>query len=101
MKLKHYSSSKLKQQIKAIVKKYLDLNKYSLFLFGSRVRGDNFERADIDIGIEGPDKIEPQIKFKIKEDLENLPVLYKFDLIDFKAVTPKFKKEALKYIEKI
>ena len=101
MKLEHYPLPKLKTEIKNIVKKYLNLKEYQVFFFGSRVRGDNFKRADIDIGLKGPSVIPPALKFKIKEDLERLPTLYKFDLVDFKAVPSKFKKEALKYVEKI
>jgi predicted nucleotidyltransferase len=70
-----------------------------VFFFGSRVRGDNFERADIDLGIEGPEEVSARIMLEIKEELENIRMLYKIDLVDFKTVSEKFKKEALKYIE--
>ncbi|MFH1288819.1 MAG: nucleotidyltransferase domain-containing protein [bacterium] len=53
MNLEHYPAIKLKREIKEIVFRYLDLNFYRVFFFGSRVRGDNFPRADIDIGIDG------------------------------------------------
>lgn len=101
MKLEHYPANKLKKEIQKIISKYLDLNKYRVFLFGSRVRGDNFERADIDIGIDGPQKILENIKLQIQEDLEKIPVLYKFDVVDFKSVSEKFKKQALKNIEEL
>lgn len=35
----------------------------------------------------------------IQEQIDNLPTLYKFDIIDFKIASEKFKKEALKYKE--
>ena len=54
MKLAHYPEKKLKKEILEIIGKHLDLRKYKVFFFGSRVKGDNFPRADIDIGIEGP-----------------------------------------------
>jgi uncharacterized protein len=99
MRLEEYSEEKLKKEIVEIISKYLDLNKYKVFFFGSRVRGDNFERADIDLGIEGPAEISAKIMLEIKEELENIRMLYKIDLVDFKTVSEKFKKEALKYIE--
>lgn len=99
MKLENYPVEKLKKQILAIMKKHLDLNDYQVFFFGSRVKGDNFARADIDFGIDGPKKISVSVKFKIKEELESLPILYKIDFIDFKNVSSKFKQEALKNIE--
>jgi len=99
MKLAHYPEKKLKKEILEIIGKHLDLRKYKVFFFGSRVKGDNFPRADIDIGIEGPRAIPIEIMAEIKEKIEELPILYKFDVIDFKMVSDKFKKEALKYIE--
>jgi len=99
MKLEFYPAGKLKKEILEIVGKYLDLKKYKVFFFGSRVRGDNFPRADIDIGILGTEPIPAKIKFQIEEELEKIPTLYKLDLVDFLEVSEDFKKEALKNIE--
>jgi len=96
MKLEFYPADKLKREIVEIVGKHLDINSYRIFFFGSRVKGDNFPRADIDIGIEGPEEIPAGIKLEIEDELEELPTLYKFDLVDFKTVSDKFKKDALK-----
>lgn len=99
MKLENYSEKKLKKEIKEIVGKYLDLKKYKIFFFGSRVKGNNFPRADIDIGIEGPREISGSVIYEIKEKLDELPTLYKFDIVDFGEVSKKFKKEAKENIE--
>jgi predicted nucleotidyltransferase len=99
MRLENYSSEIFKKEVLAIVQKNLDLSKYKLFFFGSRVRGDNFERADIDIGLEGDQPVPVSARFAIEDKLELLPMLYKIDLVDFSQVTPDFKKEALKNIE--
>lgn len=99
MKIEHYSAEKLKKEIIAILSKYPDLNQYRVFFFGSRVKGNNFLSADIDIGIQGPQEIPVDIKMAIEEQIDNLPTLYKFDIIDFKSVSDKFKKEALKHKE--
>ena len=99
MRVEFYSEKKLKREILKIIGKYLNLKLYKVFFFGSRVRGDNFPRADIDIGIEGPKKIPAGIKLKIEEEIEKLPTLYKFDVVDFKEVAESFKREALKHIE--
>ena len=101
MKLEHYPLEKLKKEIIGIIDKYLDLTQFQVFFFGSRVRGDNFSRADIDIGIEGPHKLSAKVKLQIEEELERIPTLYKFDLVDFKNVSYKFKREALKHKEEI
>ncbi len=99
MKLEFYPEEKLKKEILEIIGKYLDLKKYKIFFFGSRVIGKNFLRSDIDIGIEGPKPLSAEIKFQIEEELENLPTLYKFDFVDFYQVSEDFKKIAKKEIE--
>jgi len=101
MRLEHYPQKKLEKEILKIVSKHLDLKKYKVFFFGSRVRGDNFEKADIDIGIEGSKEVPAKAFLNIQDDLEKIPFLYKIDFVDFKTVSEKFKKEALKHIEKI
>ena len=99
MKLEFYSEEKLKKEIKEIIWKHLNPGEYKVFFFGSRVKGDNFSRSDIDIGIKGPKEISAGVKSAIDKDIEDLPTLYKFDVIDFKGVSRKFEKEALKHIE--
>ena len=99
MKLEFYSEEKLKKEILNIVGKYLDLVKYKVFFFGSRVKGDSFPRSDIDIGIEGPKEIPSSIYLDIQEEIENLPTLYKVDIVDFKRVNEKFKEVASQYVE--
>lgn len=37
MRLEHYPTDKLKKEILSIVGKYLDLGKYRVFFFGSKV----------------------------------------------------------------
>jgi len=99
MKIEFYSEKKLKRQILDIIGKYLDLSSYRVFFFGSRVKKDNFPRSDIDIGVEGPGELSAKIKLEIEEELDNLPMLYNFDLVDFKRVSSEFKREALKHVE--
>jgi predicted nucleotidyltransferase len=99
MRVEHYPVNKLKKQILEIVGKHLDLRFYRVFFFGSRVAESNSQRSDIDIGIEGPEEIPARARGEIRESLDNLPTLYRFDLVDFKKVTPEFKKEAYMSIE--
>jgi len=100
MKIEYIDESWLKEEIRRAVLKHLPSVDYKVFLFGSRVRGDNFERSDIDIGIKGPKPLPTQTKLDIEEDLENLPILYPIDLVDFgKNASDTFKKHALKNVE--
>ena len=99
MRLEHYPEQKLKMQILDIIKKYLDIGQYRVFIFGSRVSGTGTERSDIDIGIMGPKPIPGEVRVEILEDMENLPTLYRFDLVDFTGVPPEFRREALRNAE--
>lgn len=101
MKLEHTSPKKLEQQIKELVGKHVDLTQYKLFFFGSRVRGDSFERSDIDVGIEGSKPLDLIIKMKIEEEIDNLPILYTIDFVDFKNVGERFYKDAIQHREYI
>lgn len=54
-----------------------------VWLFGSRARGDNFERSDIDLAIEAP-SIDRNDWLKIKLDFEDeAPTLLLIDLVRF------------------
>lgn len=99
MKLKFYPEKKLKKQIAEIISRYLNTQKYKVFIFGSRVEKRDRERSDIDVGIEGPKPISLEIIGQIKQDLANLPVLYSVDVVDFKRADDDFKKVAKKHCE--
>ncbi|KKQ66187.1 MAG: hypothetical protein A3F95_02755 [Candidatus Nealsonbacteria bacterium RIFCSPLOWO2_12_FULL_39_31] len=101
MKLEHYPEKKLKKEILEIVGKRLDLKKYKVFFFGSRVSGDNFPKSDIDIGIEGLNPIPFETISEIKEKIDNLPILYRIDIIDFQNVDKDFYEVAKQHIEAI
>lgn len=99
MRLEFYPKEKLEKEILDILGKYLDLKKYKVFFFGSRVSGKGNERSDIDVGIEGPGPIPLRIFSKIEEGIENIPTLYKIEIVDFARAAPKFKKVAKQHIE--
>ena len=92
---------KLKKELLSIVGKHLDLNSHRLFFFGFRAGGKGSERSDIDVGIEGPEKISLPIMARMREEIEDLPLLYKIDLVDFKDVSFDFREVALQNIEPI
>lgn len=71
--------------------------KYSadkIILFGSRARGDNTERSDVDIAVYGL-PVNRQCLFS--EDIDNLPTLLEFDVVYIGDTTSA---ELLKEIEK-
>lgn len=101
MRLEHEDAEDVKRQLRAIIGKHLDLSQYRAFFFGSRVADQGDEHSDIDIGIEGPAPIPPDIKFSIEEDIDGLPILYKMDVVDFADVSDDFRRIALKHVEPI
>lgn len=101
MRLEHYSAEKLKKEIFTIVGNYLDLTKYQIFFFGSRVEGKATERSDIDVGIEGRKPIPAATWLDIQEEIDNIPTLYKIEVVDFQHVPSKFREVALQHKEMI
>lgn len=99
MRLEYYSLEKLKREIIAITSKHLDISKYKIFFFGSRVSGKGDEHSDIDIGINGPEEISYEVMARIKEEAENLPTLYKIEIVDFSKVSSDFSKVAIAHQE--
>lgn len=69
-------------------------NADKIVLFGSRARGDNRERSDIDIAVYG---LPAQNQAAFRADIDNLPTLLDFDIV---FVTEKTDPALLKNIEK-
>ena len=95
----------LLSKIKTLVQKsMLTTSGCRIFIFGSRVKlnsisDNNFRlKSDIDIGIIAKDKISAKDLFLFYDQLESLPTLLKFDVVDFSDVSEDFKNEALKNI---
>lgn len=101
MRLEHYPLEKLRKEILEIVGRRLDLTEYGVFFFGSRVSGKGTDRSDIDIGIDGPEPIPPAAWIAIQEEVEEIPTLYKIDIVDFRDVAPRFREVALQATEPI
>ena len=69
-------------------------NAEKILLFGSRARGDNRERSDIDLAIYGmPKENQPRFFFAV----DDLPTLLKFDIVH---ITEHTDAELVKNIEK-
>ncbi len=85
--------------INEILKKNLTGLNYRAFIFGSQANLTELKRSDIDVGLIGNEQILPQHLATINEEIENLPMLYKIDLVDFNEVDERFKTIALKNAE--
>lgn len=91
----------LRLAIRESVQKFLDLEFYKLFIFGSEATGVANRRSDIDIGILGPQPVPGAVMQQIREDLETLRTLRPFDVVDFSRVDASFKAEALEHAERL
>lgn len=99
MRLEHKSEEELRREILAVIGRHIDLKKYKIFFFGSRVSGKGSERSDIDVGIEGQNPVPDNALAKIREDMEDLPTLYSIDVIDFVRADDDFQKVAKEHME--
>jgi predicted nucleotidyltransferase len=92
-----------RQQILFWIKEVLDKNlsgiSYHAFVFGSQANKMSLSRSDIDVGITSNDAITSLQLSNIYADIEELPMLYKIDLVNFKEVDDQFKSVALKNVE--
>ena len=95
------SGNALRDAIRQAIGKYIDLQKYDVFIFGSEAAGTGSPRSDIDIGIRGPKVLEPHVVQRIRDELEKLRTLRVFDVVDFKAADPAFGQTALQRAEKL
>lgn len=101
MRLEHYPVEKLKKELLEIIGKHLDLRKYRVFFFGSRVLGNADARSDIDVGIEGPEPVAYEVWANIQEEIEKIPILYKIEVVDFRRTADTFREVALQHTELI
>lgn len=89
------------EEVVAAVRRRLPHGHYRVFYFGSRVTGRSTERSDIDIGLETDQRMPLDVLASLREDLDEIPVLQKIDLVDFGCVTPEFAREAKRTAEVI
>jgi len=78
----------------AIVRRHLPDPCWRVFLFGSRVTGTAHARSDIDIGIEGPQAVPRAVLAAIEDELDEAPILYTIDIVDFARVSETFRRVA-------
>ena len=68
----------------------------TIYLFGSRARGDHTERSDIDIALDLGRKMEFREIAKARGVLEGLNLPWKIDVVDMNRVTQAMKDFILK-----
>jgi predicted nucleotidyltransferase len=68
---------------------------FDLDLFGSRATGHARSTSDWDVGILGPQRLRGALLQAIRDDLDALPTLHTFDVVDLADVPEDFRDRAL------
>ena len=87
-------------EVTQILKRHLP-NAYQAVLFGSRAAGQARSSSDWDIGLLGPAALRGAMVESIRDELEELPTLHTFDVVDLMAVPPAFREAALRKAVKL
>ena len=93
--------SELKLAVREAVGKYLNLQAYDVFIFGSEAAGTATDQSDIDIGILGPKPVSKAIIQRIRDELESIRTLRVFDVVDLAVTDASFQQKALQTAERI
>lgn len=85
---------KIKQKIIAVISALIPDAK--IYLFGSRARGTNAERADIDIALDTGKALPQRDIDEVKSMFRESNIMYKIDIIDFHQINETMRKEILR-----
>jgi len=91
--------TQIKEWLKTTLEDNLRDISYRAFIFGSQANREELIRSDIDLGILADSEIPAVNMVRINWAIEDLPMLYKVDLVDFANVGENFKSVAMKNIE--
>jgi len=83
-------------RVRAVVLAHLGDEQVSVYLFGSRARGDAHRRSDIDVGYIAHGPMDAQVLSALREALDELSIPYTVELVDLAATTNTFREMALR-----
>ncbi|MEK7784099.1 MAG: nucleotidyltransferase domain-containing protein, partial [Chloroflexota bacterium] len=83
------------KEVSRILKQLLPAQ-YGAVLFGSRATGRARPGSDWDIGLIGPEPLGGAVIETIREELDELPTLHSFDVVDLRTVPDTFRQKALR-----
>ncbi len=85
---------KIQNKIIAVISALIPQAK--IYLFGSRARGTNSPRADIDIALDAGHELEPRDVYEITCMFKESNIMYKIDVVDLYQVSDLMRSEILK-----
>jgi predicted nucleotidyltransferase len=74
------------------LRKYPEIRGSKIFVFGSQAVGQAHRSSDIDIGIEGKTAVPTRVLALLRADIEELPILYPVDIVDFSVAAESLKR---------
>lgn len=80
------------EQVKATVLRHLAGRDATVYLFGSRARGDARPTSDVDVGIVARPPLPPALMAELREALEESTVPYRVDLVDLAEAPPEYRR---------
>ncbi len=83
------------KEVSRVLKQLLPAQ-YGAVLFGSRATGRARPGSDWDIGLIGPEPLGGAVIETIREELDELPTLHSFDVVDLRTVPDYFRQAALR-----
>lgn len=83
------------KKVKAAVLQAFENEDVSIFLFGSRAKGNAHSTSDIDIGILSSGCFDRKKITALRAELEEMNIPYTVDLVDLSAVSEDFRQQVL------
>lgn len=68
---------------------------HEVWAYGSRVKGDARKYSDLDLVIKGPQRIEQDVLFRLKDAFEASDLPFRVDVLDWSRASDEFKKRIL------
>jgi predicted nucleotidyltransferase len=79
-----------------IIAEHLDASGATVYLFGSRARGDARRWSDIDVAVQSPKALPVGTLSALREALENSNMLLDVDLVDWQQATAELRASILR-----
>ena len=83
-------------KLREFIEDFFKQDNVKIILFGSRDRCDNHITSDVDIGVIPKGKFDKTKLVLLREELENINIPYKIELVNLNEVSPDFKNRVIK-----
>jgi hypothetical protein len=89
----------IKALLRGVLREHLAEVPHRAFLFGSQANQTELKRADFDVGLLPEVPIPEPVMSRLLAAIEDLPMLYPVDVVDFSRVRASFRQIALQNTE--